>query len=74
VGTGFAVFPALAPIAARLAPLLPEARPRATEIAVLAAHDGLQAAVAPELAWPVYVRNEVAVAAAAVVASTGRPS
>ncbi|MGH8253426.1 MAG: tRNA (adenosine(37)-N6)-threonylcarbamoyltransferase complex dimerization subunit type 1 TsaB [Steroidobacteraceae bacterium] len=65
VGTGFAVYPALAPLAARLAPLLPEARPRAAEIAVLAAHDGLRFAMPPEQAWPVYVRNDVAVAAAA---------
>ncbi len=64
VGTGFAVFPALAPLAARLAPLLPEARPRAAEIAALAARDGLGAALPSELAWPVYVRNEVAVATA----------
>lgn len=63
VGTGFAVYAQLAPLAARLAPLLPDARPRAAEIATLAAHDGLAAAVSPELAWPVYVRNDVAVTA-----------
>jgi tRNA threonylcarbamoyladenosine biosynthesis protein TsaB len=64
VGTGFGVYPQLASLAARLAPLLHDARPRAAEIAVLAANDGLSAAVAPELAWPVYVRNDVAIAAA----------
>ena len=62
VGTGFAVYPQLATLAAQLAPVLPEARPRAAEIATLAAHDGLRAAVAPERAQPVYVRNDVAVA------------
>jgi tRNA threonylcarbamoyladenosine biosynthesis protein TsaB len=65
VGTGFGVYPTLAPFAARLAPLLPEARPRASEIAKLAAHVGLRAALSPEQAQPVYVRNDVAVAAAA---------
>ncbi len=65
IGTGFAVYPQLASLAARLAPLLSDARPRAAEIAVLAANDGLSAAVAPELAWPVYVRNDVAIASAA---------
>lgn len=64
VGTGFAVYPQLASLASRLAPCLPDARPRAAEIAMLAAHDGLRMAVAPELAWPVYVRNDVAIASA----------
>jgi tRNA threonylcarbamoyladenosine biosynthesis protein TsaB len=64
IGSGFAIFPALATLAKRLAPVLPEARPRAAEIARLAAHDGLRAALPPELAWPVYVRNDVAVAMA----------
>jgi len=66
VGTGFAVYPQLAALAAQLAPVLPEARPRAAEIAALAAHDGLGAAAAPERAQPVYVRNDVAVPSAAV--------
>lgn len=66
VGTGFAVYPQLATLVAQLSPLMPEARPRAAEIAALAAHDGLRAALAPELAQPVYVRNDVAVAPGAV--------
>lgn len=60
-GTGFAVHAELAAWAGRLQPLLMEARPHAREIAQLAAHDGLRAAVPPEQAWPVYVRNNVAV-------------
>jgi tRNA threonylcarbamoyladenosine biosynthesis protein TsaB len=63
-GSGFAVYPALAPLVARLDPLLAAARPRAREIGALAAHDGLRVAVPPEQAWPVYVRNNVAVASA----------
>ena len=64
VGSGFAVYAALAPLAARLNPLLGEARPRAREIGALALHDGLCAAVPPEQAWPVYVRNKVAMTSA----------
>lgn len=63
-GSGFAVYPALAPLAARLDPLLNEARPRAREIAQLAAHEGMRMALPPEQALPVYVRNNVAVASA----------
>jgi tRNA threonylcarbamoyladenosine biosynthesis protein TsaB len=63
-GSGFAVYAALAPLAARLQPLLADARPRAREIAMLAAHDGMAAALPPEQAQPVYVRNNVAVVAA----------
>jgi tRNA threonylcarbamoyladenosine biosynthesis protein TsaB len=59
VGSGFAVYPALAEFGARLAPLTAELRPRAHEIALLAAFDGPVAAVAPELAVPVYLRNDV---------------
>ncbi|MDE2219287.1 MAG: tRNA (adenosine(37)-N6)-threonylcarbamoyltransferase complex dimerization subunit type 1 TsaB, partial [Gammaproteobacteria bacterium] len=62
VGTGFAAYAALATWATRLEPLLGEARPRASEIARLAAHDGLGAALPAEQAWPVYVRDNVAVA------------
>lgn len=65
VGNGFAIHAALAPLAVRLAPVLAEARPRAREIALLAAHDGIGSAVPPERAWPVYVRNNVAVPSAA---------
>lgn len=58
-GSGFAVYPALAEFGAQLAPLAPELRPRAYEIAALAAYDGAAAAVAPELAVPAYLRNDV---------------
>ena len=63
-GSGFAVYPALASLAARLEPLRADARPRAREIAHLAIHDGMRAALPPEQACPVYVRNDVAVASA----------
>ena len=63
-GSGFAVYPALAPLAARLEPLRADARPRAREIAQLAVHDGMRVALPPEQACPVYVRNDVAVASA----------
>ena len=59
VGSGFAVHAALAKFGARLAPLTAELRPRAHEIALLAAHEGMAAAVVAELAVPVYVRNDV---------------
>jgi tRNA threonylcarbamoyladenosine biosynthesis protein TsaB len=45
---------------AALAPLFGHLRPRAREIAELAAIDGLAGAVAPELAQPVYLRDNVA--------------
>lgn len=64
VGSGFAVYPALSPLAAQLAPLLSEVRPRAQEIAALAAHDGMGTALPAEQALPVYVRNNVAIAPA----------
>lgn len=64
VGSGFAVHPVLAPLAARLNPLLAQARPRAREIGALAMHEGMRAAVPPEQAWPVYVRNKVAMTSA----------
>ncbi len=63
-GSGFAVYPALAPLAARLDPLLTAARPRAREIAQLAVHDGMHVALPPEQALPVYVRNNVAMTSA----------
>lgn len=59
-GSGFDAYPALADFGARLAPLAAELRPRAHEIALLAAFDGAAAAVAAELAVPVYLRNDVA--------------
>ncbi len=43
-----------------LAPIFGHLRPHAREIAGLAAIDGLASAVAPELAQPVYLRDEVA--------------
>jgi len=60
-GSGFAAYPALADKAAAaqlrtLSQLLPDAR----EVALLAAHDGLAAALSPEAAQPVYLRNNVA--------------
>ena len=61
-GSGFAAYPALSASLAMLAPTLAELRPRALEVASLAAHDGLARAVPPEQALPVYVRNNVAVA------------
>ena len=61
-GTGFAAYAELAAWAARFAPLKSDARPSAREIARLAAHDGLGAGVPAEQAWPVYVRDKVAVA------------
>ena len=69
-GSGFTVHPELAALGARLAPLDPALRPRAREIALLAAHDGLAAAVAPELALPVYLRNDVAAVPAAHVSGS----
>ena len=66
-GSGFAVHPELAELGARLAPLAAMLRPRAHEVALLAAHDGLAAALAPELALPVYLRNDVAAVPAAHV-------
>jgi tRNA threonylcarbamoyladenosine biosynthesis protein TsaB len=68
-GSGFEAHGELAALGARLAPLAPAMRPRAHEVAVLAAHDGLAAAVAPELALPVYLRNDVAVPPASASAS-----
>ena len=59
VGSGFEVYPTLADLGAQLAPLAAELRPRAHEIARLAAYDGAAAAVAAELAVPVYLRNDV---------------
>jgi tRNA threonylcarbamoyladenosine biosynthesis protein TsaB len=56
-GSGYEVFPELALLAVPVA----GCHSRADEIARLAAHAGLAAAVAPELALPVYVRNDVAV-------------
>jgi len=43
-----------------VSPIWPQLRPRAREIAALAAADGLGAAVPPEQALPVYLRDNVA--------------
>lgn len=63
-GTGFAAYAELAAWAGRFKPLKSDARPNAREIARLAAHDGLGASVPADQAWPVYVRDKVAVAGA----------
>jgi tRNA threonylcarbamoyladenosine biosynthesis protein TsaB len=61
VGSGFAAYaPQLAAITTGLAAVFPDLRPRATEVARLAAHDGLARAMAPEQAQPVYLRDDVA--------------
>ncbi len=60
VGTGFAVYPELAALRPRLQLLLADLHPRAREIALLAAKDGLHTAVSAEHALPVYVRDNVA--------------
>ncbi len=60
-GSGFEVYPALRALAGcELRAIWGHLRPRALEIAQLAAFDGLAAAVAPEAAQPVYLRDEVA--------------
>lgn len=59
-GSGFDAYPELASRPdLPLSPIWGGMRPRALEIARLAAFDGLAAAVAPELAQPVYLRDEV---------------
>jgi tRNA threonylcarbamoyladenosine biosynthesis protein TsaB len=64
-GSGYGAYPAaLSPLAPSLSPLWPQLRPRAREIAQLAAQDGLHCALAPEQAQPVYLRDEVALPAA----------
>jgi tRNA threonylcarbamoyladenosine biosynthesis protein TsaB len=60
-GSGFSAYPELAAgLSSRLSPLHPELGPHAREIALLAAHAGLAAALPPEQAQPVYLRNDVA--------------
>jgi len=59
-GTGFAAYPELLQrLQGRLALTLAQLQPRAREIAVLAAQDGMGAAVAPEEALPIYLRDRV---------------
>ena len=60
-GSGFDVYPELAGLASRLTGVRSARYPRAREIATLAAHDGLEAAVPAEQALPVYIRDRVAV-------------
>ncbi len=57
-GSGFEQYPELA--ALPLQAVYGSLRPRALEIAELAEADGLQRAVSPEAALPVYLRDEVA--------------
>jgi tRNA threonylcarbamoyladenosine biosynthesis protein TsaB len=60
-GSGFAAYaPRLAAVARHLTAVFPELRPRAREIALLAANDGLASAIPAEQAQPVYLRDEVA--------------
>jgi tRNA threonylcarbamoyladenosine biosynthesis protein TsaB len=61
-GSGFEAHPSLLalPGGSPLRPVWAHFRPRALEIAQLAAKDGLGAAVPPEAAQPVYLRDEVA--------------
>jgi tRNA threonylcarbamoyladenosine biosynthesis protein TsaB len=58
-GSGFEVYEGLSS-RFELAPIWGQLRPRALEVAQLAALDGLAAAVAPDAAEPVYLRNDVA--------------
>ena len=60
-GSGFAAYASqLAPVAAQLTVVCADFRPRAREIALLAASDGLASAVAADQAQPVYLRDDVA--------------
>jgi len=63
-GSGFAAYAELAVLQPQLESVRADLHPRAREIAVLAAGDGLKAAGPPERAMPVYVRDNVAVAPA----------
>ncbi len=61
-GSGFGAYPALLErLGGQLSPVFAQLQPRAREIALLAAQDGLRCAVAPEEAQPVYLRDDVAV-------------
>jgi len=60
-GSGFAAYaPRLAAVAGQLTGVFAELRPRAREVALLAAHDGLASAIPAEQAQPVYLRDDVA--------------
>lgn len=68
-GSGFAAHAAsLAGLTAGFSAVLADLRPRATEIALLAAQEGLANAVPPEQAQPVYLRDDVAQPPAPVTA------
>ena len=70
-GSGFAAHAAaLAGLTAGFSAVLADLRPRATEIALLAAQEGLANAVPPEQAQPVYLRDDVAQPPAPVTAPT----
>jgi tRNA threonylcarbamoyladenosine biosynthesis protein TsaB len=61
-GSGFAAYPVgLSGCVGQLTEVFAHLRPRAREIAALAAMDGHTAAIAPEQAQPVYLRDTVAV-------------
>jgi tRNA threonylcarbamoyladenosine biosynthesis protein TsaB len=61
LGSGFSCYAAdLAGLSRQLSAVHAELRPRAREIALLAAADGLGCAVAPDEAQPVYLRDDVA--------------
>jgi tRNA threonylcarbamoyladenosine biosynthesis protein TsaB len=62
-GSGFEVYPTLCERwSALVTQWLPALRPRAEDIARLAAADGIECAVAPEQALPVYLRDQVTAA------------
>jgi tRNA threonylcarbamoyladenosine biosynthesis protein TsaB len=67
-GSGFAAYPELTALTPQLTQVRADVHPRAQEIALLAAGDGLHLAVPAEQALPVYVRDNVA-----VVPGTGAP-
>jgi tRNA threonylcarbamoyladenosine biosynthesis protein TsaB len=70
-GSGFAAHGAvLAPLVAGLTAVSADLRPRAIEIALLAAQDGLANAMPAEQALPVYLRDEVAQVPAPAAAPT----
>ncbi len=59
-GSGFAACPELAERATTLGRVMPELASRALDVAALAAQRGLAAALPPESAQPVYLRDRVA--------------
>ena len=60
-GSGFEAYPALSGLpGSTLSPIWGQLRPRALEVAQLAAQAGLQQAISPEAAEPVYLRDTVA--------------